>query len=46
MPTMFRPYCPDQGFQGLLLPPDMRDWLPEGYDVHLTGLARKLGVLC
>ena len=26
MPTRFRPYHPDQG---LLLPPDLRDWLPE-----------------
>ena len=25
MPTTFRPYDPDQG---LLLPPDLRDWFP------------------
>ena len=31
MPTSFRPYQPDQG---LLLPPDMRDWLPEGHLAH------------
>ena len=31
MPTTFRPYQPDQG---LLLPPDMRDWLPEGHLAH------------
>ena len=31
MPTRFRPYHPDQG---LLLPPDMRDWLPEGHLAH------------
>ena len=28
MPTTFRPYRPDQG---LLLAPDLRDWLPEGH---------------
>ena len=28
MPTRIRPYHPDQG---LLLPPDSRDWLPEGH---------------
>ena len=31
MPTSFRPYQPDQG---LLLPPDLRDWLPEGHLAH------------
>ncbi len=31
MPTTFRPYCPNQG---LLLPPDMKDWLPEGHLAH------------
>ena len=31
MPTTFRPYQPDQG---LLLPPDMRDWLSEGHLAH------------
>ena len=31
MPTTFRPYDPDQG---LLLPPDLRDWLPEGHLAH------------
>ena len=31
MPTRFRPYHPDQG---LLLPPDLRDWLPEGHLAH------------
>ncbi len=34
MPTRFRPYHPDQG---LLLPPDMRDWLPEGHLAHHVG---------
>ena len=28
MPTTFRPYQPDQS---LLLPPSLRDWLPEGH---------------
>ncbi len=28
MPTTFRPYSPDQA---LLLPPSVRDWLPEGH---------------
>jgi transposase len=28
MPTTFRPYAPDQS---LLLPPSLRDWLPEGH---------------
>ncbi len=28
MPREFRPYEPDQGF---LLPPSLRDWLPEGH---------------
>src|SRR5687768_12766866 len=28
MPTTFRPYSPDQT---LLLPPSVRDWLPEGH---------------
>ena len=31
MPTTFRPYQPDQR---LLLPPDLRDWLPEGHLAH------------
>ena len=31
MPTRFRPYHPDQG---LLLPPDLRDWLQEGHLAH------------
>ena len=31
MPTRFRPYHPGQG---LLLPSDMRDWLPEGHLAH------------
>ena len=31
MPTRFRPYHPDQG---LLLPPDLRDWLPAGHLAH------------
>ena len=30
MPTMFRPYEPDQ----LLLSPNMRDWLPEEHLAH------------
>ena len=34
MPTRFRPYQPDQG---LLLPPDMRDWLPAGHLAHHVG---------
>ncbi len=28
MSTTFRPYAPDQS---LLLPPDVRKWLPEGH---------------
>ena len=28
MPTRFRPYSPDQD---LLLPPSLREWLPEGH---------------
>lgn len=28
MPTSFRPYAPDQD---LLLPPSLREWLPEGH---------------
>ena len=32
MPTRFRPYHPDQG---LLLPPDLRDWLPAGHLVRI-----------
>jgi len=31
MLARFRPYHPDQG---LLLPPDLRDWLPEGHLAH------------
>ena len=31
MPTRFRPHHPDQS---LLLPPDLRDWLPEGHLAH------------
>ncbi len=31
MPTTFRPYCPDQR---MLLPPDLKDWLPEGHLAH------------
>ncbi len=31
MSTTFRPYLPDQS---LLLPPDLRDWLPAGHLVH------------
>ena len=31
MSTTFRPYAPDQS---LLLPPDMREWLPEGHLAH------------
>ena len=34
MPTRFRPYHPDQG---LLLPPDLRDWLSAGHLVHHVG---------
>ncbi len=34
MPTRFRPYQPEQG---LLLPPDLRDWLPEGHLAHHAG---------
>ena len=34
MPTRFRPYHLDQG---LLLPPDLRDWLPEGHLAHHVG---------
>ena len=34
MATRFRPYHPDQG---LLLPPDLRDWLPAGHLVHHVG---------
>ena len=34
MPTTFRPYQPDQL---LLLPSDMRDWLPEGHLAHYVG---------
>ena len=29
--TTFRPYVPDQS---LLLPPDVREWLPEGHLAH------------
>ena len=31
MSTMFRPYVPEQS---LLLPPDVREWLPEGHLAH------------
>ena len=31
MSTTFRPYVPDQS---LLLPPDVREWLPEGHLAH------------
>ena len=31
MSTTFRPYLPDQS---LLLPPDVREWLPEGHLAH------------
>ena len=31
MPTTFRRYQPDQA---LLLPPSVRDWLPEGHLAH------------
>ena len=31
MSTTFRPYAPDQS---LLLPPDVREWLPEGHLAH------------
>ena len=31
MSTTFRPYSPDQS---LLLPPDVREWLPEGHLAH------------
>ena len=31
MSTTFRPYAPDQS---LLLPPDVREWLPEGHFAH------------
>ena len=31
MPTTFRPYLPEQS---LLLPPDVREWLPEGHLAH------------
>ena len=34
MPPRFRPYHPDQG---LLLLPDMRDWLSEGHLAHHVG---------
>ena len=34
MPTTFRPYHPDQG---MLLPPNLRDWLPEGHLAHHVG---------
>ena len=34
MPTTYRPYRPDQG---LLLPPDLRDWLPEGHLAYHVG---------
>jgi len=34
MPTTFRAYQPDQG---LLLPEDMREWLPEGHLAHYVG---------
>ena len=31
MSTTFRPYVPEQS---LLLPPDVREWLPEGHLAH------------
>ena len=31
MSTTFRPYAPEQS---LLMPPDLRDWLPEGHLAH------------
>ena len=31
MSTTFRPYAPEQS---LLLPPDVREWLPEGHMAH------------
>ena len=31
MSTTFRPYLPEQS---LLLPPDVREWLPEGHLAH------------
>ena len=34
MSTTFRPYAPDQS---LLLPPDVREWLPEGHLAHHVG---------
>lgn len=33
MPTRFRPYAPDQD---LLLPPNLRDWLPEDHLAHFV----------
>ena len=33
MPTTFRPYHPNQP---MMMPPDLRDWLPEG-DLVLPG---------
>ncbi len=37
MPTRFRRYDPDQG---LLLSPDLRDWLPDGNPVLMPCAAR------
>lgn len=34
MAMTFRPYEPDQG---LLPPPDLRNWLPEGHFAHHVG---------
>ena len=36
MSTTFRRYAPEQS---LLMPPDVREWLPEGY----LGACRQLG---
>lgn len=33
MPTTFRPYVPEQA---LLLPPSLKEWLPEGHLVHFV----------
>ena len=45
--TTFRPYVPDQS---LLLPPDVREWLPEPLAHHVSdlvdGLDRRRSTLC